>query len=153
MSYRIIAGLFLLSSSLLARAPEGVESQLAALKEAVKSSQSAGDNAWMLMSAALVLMMTGPGLALFYSGLVRKRNVLGTINATLQTLVAAASFGGRVAVAGVILNHPTPTPPDDISLSTNRRELDARCDRPLLAEVAYEAERFEPEVDWFGLAR
>ena len=79
MSYRIIAGLFLLSSSLLARAPEGVESQLAALKEAVKSSQSAGDNAWMLMSAALVLMMTGPGLALFYSGLVRKRNVLGTM--------------------------------------------------------------------------
>ena len=79
MSYRIIAGLFLLSSSLLARAPEGVESQLAALKEAVKSSQSAGDNAWMLISAALVLMMTGPGLALFYSGLVRKRNVLGTM--------------------------------------------------------------------------
>ncbi len=79
MSYRVIAGLFLLSSALLAKAPEGVEAQLAALKEAVKSSQSAGDNAWMLMSAALVLMMTGPGLALFYSGLVRKRNVLGTM--------------------------------------------------------------------------
>ena len=79
MSYRIIAGLFLVSSSLLAKAPEGVEAQLASLKEAVKSSQSAGDNAWMLMSAALVLMMTGPGLALFYSGLVRKRNVLGTM--------------------------------------------------------------------------
>ncbi|MGO9129033.1 MAG: ammonium transporter [Bryobacteraceae bacterium] len=63
----------------MAKAPEGVEAQLAALKEAVKSSQSAGDNAWMLMSAALVLMMTGPGLALFYSGLVRKRNVLGTM--------------------------------------------------------------------------
>ncbi|HJT90168.1 MAG TPA: ammonium transporter [Bryobacteraceae bacterium] len=40
---------------------------------------SAGDNAWMLMSAALVLMMTGPGLALFYCGLVRRRNVLGTM--------------------------------------------------------------------------
>ncbi|MGO9094657.1 MAG: ammonium transporter [Bryobacteraceae bacterium] len=79
LSYRVIAGLFLLSSALLAKAPEGVEAQLAALKEAVKSSQSAGDNAWMLMSAALVLMMTGPGLALFYSGLVRKRNVLGTM--------------------------------------------------------------------------
>ena len=35
-----------------------------------------GDNAWMLTSSALVLMMTGPGLALFYSGLVRKKNVL-----------------------------------------------------------------------------
>jgi hypothetical protein len=39
----------------------------------------AGDNAWMLVSAALVLMMTGPGLALFYGGLVRRKNVLGTM--------------------------------------------------------------------------
>jgi ammonium transporter, Amt family len=40
---------------------------------------SAGDNAWMLTSAALVLMMTGPGLALFYGGLVRRKNVLATM--------------------------------------------------------------------------
>ncbi len=40
---------------------------------------SNGDNAWMLTSAALVLMMTGPGLALFYGGLVRRKNVLGTM--------------------------------------------------------------------------
>ena len=46
---------------------------------AIKAAQSAGDNAWMLMSAALVLLMTGPGLALFYSGLVRQKNVLGTM--------------------------------------------------------------------------
>jgi Amt family ammonium transporter len=38
-----------------------------------------GDNAWMLTSAALVLMMTGPGLALFYGGLVRQKNVLSTM--------------------------------------------------------------------------
>ncbi len=38
-----------------------------------------GDNAWMLVSSALVLMMTGPGLALFYSGLVRKKNVLSVM--------------------------------------------------------------------------
>jgi Amt family ammonium transporter len=38
-----------------------------------------GDNAWMLTSAALVLLMTGPGLALFYGGLVRKKNILGTM--------------------------------------------------------------------------
>jgi len=38
-----------------------------------------GDNAWMLTSSALVLMMTGPGLALFYCGLVRKKNVLSVI--------------------------------------------------------------------------
>jgi len=38
-----------------------------------------GANAWMLVSCALVLMMTAPGLALFYSGLVRKKNVLGVM--------------------------------------------------------------------------
>ena len=38
-----------------------------------------GDNAWVLVSSALVLLMTGPGLALFYGGLVRKKNVLNTM--------------------------------------------------------------------------
>ena len=38
-----------------------------------------GDNAWMLTSSALVLMMTGPGLAMFYGGLVRKKNVLSVM--------------------------------------------------------------------------
>jgi ammonium transporter, Amt family len=38
-----------------------------------------GDTAWMLMSTALVLMMTIPGLALFYAGMVRKKNVLATM--------------------------------------------------------------------------
>src|SRR5712675_509290 len=37
---------------------------------------SSGDTAWMLTSTALVLMMTIPGLALFYGGMVRKKNVL-----------------------------------------------------------------------------
>ena len=46
------------------------------LEQQVIDARSAGDNAWMLTSAALVLMMTGPGLALFYGGLVRKKNVL-----------------------------------------------------------------------------
>jgi Amt family ammonium transporter len=56
-----------------------LEQRLTAAEAAVKSAQSAGDNAWMLTSAALVLMMTGPGLALFYGGLVRRKNVLSTI--------------------------------------------------------------------------
>jgi ammonium transporter, Amt family len=56
-----------------------VAARLAAVEAAAKSAQSAGDNAWMLVSAALVLMMTGPGLALFYGGLVRRKNVLGTM--------------------------------------------------------------------------
>src|SRR3981081_4145059 len=55
------------------------EQRIADLEKAVKSAQTAGDNAWMLVSAALVLLMTGPGLALFYGGLVRRKNVLGTM--------------------------------------------------------------------------
>ncbi len=59
--------------------PPATEARITALEAAVKSAQSAGDNGWMLVSAALVLMMTGPGLALFYGGLVRRKNVLGTM--------------------------------------------------------------------------
>ncbi|CAB3767760.1 ammonia channel protein [Burkholderia puraquae] len=43
------------------------------------SKISAGDTAWMLTSTALVLFMTIPGLALFYAGMVRKKNVLATV--------------------------------------------------------------------------
>ena len=53
--------------------------RLAKLEQQAADAKSSADNAWMLTSAALVLMMTGPGLALFYSGLVRKKNVLGTM--------------------------------------------------------------------------
>src|SRR5688572_22969968 len=38
-----------------------------------------GDTAWVLMSSALVLLMTAPGLALFYGGMVRQKNALGTL--------------------------------------------------------------------------
>jgi Amt family ammonium transporter len=62
-----------------ASAPASVDAKLAALDAAAKAAQSAGDNAWMLTSAALVLMMTAPGLALFYGGLVRRKNVLSTM--------------------------------------------------------------------------
>ncbi len=56
-----------------------ISARLSALEKSTASAQSAGDNAWMLVSAALVLMMTGPGLALFYGGLVRRKNVLATM--------------------------------------------------------------------------
>jgi Amt family ammonium transporter len=43
------------------------------------SKVNSGDTAWMLTSTALVLFMTIPGLALFYAGMVRKKNVLATV--------------------------------------------------------------------------
>jgi Amt family ammonium transporter len=52
----------------------------------IAAAQTAGDNAWMLVSAALVLMMSGPGLALFYGGLVRKKNILGTMMQTFAMM-------------------------------------------------------------------
>jgi len=54
-------------------------SRIAKLEQSVADAKSSGDNAWMLVCSALVLMMTGPGLALFYGGLVRKKNVLSTM--------------------------------------------------------------------------
>jgi ammonium transporter, Amt family len=55
---------------------KALNERLNQLDQKVAAAQSAGDNAWMLVSAALVLMMTGPGLALFYGGLVRHKNIL-----------------------------------------------------------------------------
>ena len=130
-------------------------------------------------------------------------NVLGTINQTMQTLIAASTFGGELgdalktpvmesrcataglssseagnllnftagqassgtriqqtfkrvgalSIAGVVLNHPRPPSSDDASLSSNRRELAARCRPPILGEVGWGAERLAPAVDWFALAR
>jgi len=53
--------------------------RIAKLEQAVADAKGSADNSWMLVSSALVLMMTGPGLALFYGGLVRKKNVLATM--------------------------------------------------------------------------
>ena len=53
--------------------------RIAELERKVADAKGSADNAWMLVSSALVLLMTGPGLALFYGGLVRKKNVLSTM--------------------------------------------------------------------------
>ena len=73
---------------------KAVNDKLAQLDKGVTAAQSSGDNAWMLMSAALVLMMTGPGLVLFYGGLVRRKNMLATM---MQSL---AADGVDLAVSG-----------------------------------------------------
>jgi Amt family ammonium transporter len=84
-------------------APSGVEGRLAQLeaKAAAAPAINSGDNAWLLTSAALVLMMTAPGLILFYGGLVRRKNVLGTMmhSLVLMGLVSVlwALFGYSMA--------------------------------------------------------
>jgi len=55
------------------------QSQIAQLQSQIADAKSSADNSWMLVSAAFVLLMTGPGLALFYGGLVRRKNVLSIL--------------------------------------------------------------------------
>jgi ammonium transporter, Amt family len=90
-----------------AQAPQDVTAKLAALDNSVKAAQSAGDNAWMLVSSALVLMMTGPGLALFYGGLVRRKNVLGTM---MQSFILMAVVTVLWAIVGYSLAFGEGTP-------------------------------------------
>jgi Amt family ammonium transporter len=90
--------------------PKAVTDKLAQLDQKVTAAQSAGDNAWMLVCAALVLMMTGPGLALFYGGLVRHKNVLAIMmqSFALMALITvlwalvgySLCFGGNGPVIG-----------------------------------------------------
>jgi len=73
---------------------------MAALEQQAADAKSSADNAWMLTSSALVLMMTGPGLALFYGGLVRKKNVLGTM---MQSFAMMAVITVLWAIVGYSL--------------------------------------------------
>jgi Amt family ammonium transporter len=99
---------FLIGCSALAQtAPGSVEAKLVAVENAAKAAQSAGDNAWMLVSAALVLLMTGPGLALFYGGLVRPKNVLSTM---MHSFVLMAVVTVLWAVYGYSLAFSTGNP-------------------------------------------
>ncbi|WP_375414260.1 ammonium transporter [uncultured Bradyrhizobium sp.] len=68
------------------------------------SAISAADTAWMIVATALVLMMTIPGLALFYSGMVRKKNVLATMAQSLAAVAIISilwvAFGYSLAFVG-----------------------------------------------------
>jgi len=74
--------------------------RIAQLQQQVAAAKSSADNAWMLISAALVLLMTGPGLALFYGGLVRKKNVLATM---MQSFAMVAIITVVWAIVGYSL--------------------------------------------------
>lgn len=90
----IFGGSVLCGSTAMAQLPSSPQTdRIAALEKradenaaAIAAAQTAGDNGWMLVSAALVLMMSGPGLALFYGGLVRKKNILGTMMQTFAMM-------------------------------------------------------------------
>src|SRR5208282_2327589 len=96
-------------NSALAAVPQngtpGLEQNTAQLEQAPAVTSvpiiNSGDNAWLLASAALVLMMTAPGLILFYGGLVRTKNVLSTMMHSLILMAVISTlwmvFGYSVA--------------------------------------------------------
>jgi Amt family ammonium transporter len=84
----LVCATLVICSPLLAYAQTSSgDDQIKKLQEAVAAAQGSADNAWMLLCAALVLLMTGPGLALFYGGLVNRKNVLATM---MQSFVLMA---------------------------------------------------------------
>lgn len=60
------------------------------LKADITSAHAAGDTAWVLTSSALVLLMTVPGLALFYGGMVRRKNILATMYYSLGSAIVVS---------------------------------------------------------------
>jgi Amt family ammonium transporter len=83
--------------NLLAASPVMADTVTPVAIDSSTANVNTGDTAWMLTSAALVLMMTGPGLALFYSGLVRRKNVLGTM---MQSFILMAIVSVVWALVG-----------------------------------------------------
>ena len=88
---------------------------VAAAAAPAASAINTGDNAWLLLSSALVLMMTAPGLILFYGGLVRRKNVLATMGHSLILMAVVSalwmiygysmSFGSGNAIFGSPLQY------------------------------------------------
>jgi Amt family ammonium transporter len=78
--------LFVVIGSLPVIVPaQDINERLAKLETSAATAQASADNAWVLLCSALVLLMTVPGLALFYGGLVRQKNVLSTM---LKSLIS-----------------------------------------------------------------
>ena len=80
------------------------------LSDAVAAAASAANNGWMLVCCALVLFMTAPGLALFYGGLVRKKNVVSVLMQCMFLMglmtVVWAICGYTFAFGGDGQSHP-----------------------------------------------
>ncbi|HET6881782.1 MAG TPA: dethiobiotin synthase [Pirellulales bacterium] len=79
-------------------------------------------------------------------------NRLGVIHQTLATLVVAATFRDGLDVAGVVLNHNIAELADE-SIASNYDELCRRAVPPMLAEVDWQANAFQPRVDWLAMAK
>jgi Amt family ammonium transporter len=103
----VAATLGSLATSAAALAQTAAETAAPAAAAAAPAKLDSGDTAWMLTSTALVLMMTIPGLALFYGGMVRKMNVLATV---MQSFAITCLVTVLWAIAGYSLAFTEGTP-------------------------------------------
>ena len=107
---RVFLAILFLALHAVAQSSTTDADRIAKLEQAVADAKGSADNSWMLVSSALVLMMTGPGLALFYGGLVRRKNVLATMmqSFTMMAIVTvlwaiigySLSFGSGTSFIG-----------------------------------------------------
>src|SRR4029079_11784092 len=108
MNHRILKLQLSAFAALMALAGPALAEEAAAAAAAAPAAPKidTGDTAWMLASTALVLMMTIPGLALFYGGMVRKKNVLATV---------VQSFGATciVTVLWMVIGYSIAFTPND----------------------------------------
>ncbi len=116
MKLLLLCGVLILLAGPVAASEEAppAEPEAAAAEPEAEAALDKADNAWLLTSSALVLFMTAPGLALFYCGLVRKKNVLGVMMQCvflmgLMTIVWAIygytlAFGGDGADLPIVGN-------------------------------------------------
>jgi len=95
------------SSTAAPSAAPAADAPAAPAAPAAEAKVDTGDTAWMLTSTALVLMMTIPGLALFYAGMVRKKNILATL---MQSFAICALVTVLWMVAGYSLAFTNGTP-------------------------------------------
>jgi Amt family ammonium transporter len=141
LSCCFLAILVAVSGSVLAQqaaAPPTLEERVTTVETSVKDAALAGHNAWMLTSSALVLFMTAPGLAMFYSGLVRKKNVLGVMMQCLFLMglltVIWGIYGYSLAFGGVSGEEgysPYIGNFDYIGMNNVQRQFDAEAKAPV----------------------
>ena len=79
-------------------------------------------------------------------------NVIGAINQSLTSLVAAANFRGGLNVAGIILNDARRFD-GDISMESNREQIQTRSLVSVLSRLRYNAQNFDDSIDWMEIAR
>src|SRR6185437_10329318 len=85
--------------------PDAQNDRITKLEQQIADSKGSADNAWMLMSSALVLLMTGPGLALFYAGTIPAQTfmVYQLMFAIITPALITGAFAERMKFSAMVV--------------------------------------------------